>query len=504
MDSNSNLLRALIVAMALLTVAAPMVSMGVLAAETGNADDIDPSAEPAQNPYIDTDVTKDKHNMSAFGADQASLLSYYDNDGDAAALPASLNESVDNPVSYTPTHVAVDEYGAFPHDDNASALNASLWSTDASGSSGTVAANDVTVQPNVEAVELSATGQASGDTATLTYDDVSITSDEAKRNLIIGGDIQTLSSDATVEVRVVDEDGDYKAITADTGANSSDDDVWATSTGDSRIEQQRLGEIATQGSGDGDFNNIESVEVVVMDGDFEGQISLMNLDQMSRYDFGEKMVDTDGDGEMDDTETLHEPTGEVSVTGLDTLGDTFDSATLHGVTFPAMFQASELSGDDVYANFTSAEDYQNYEYIGDTRYRFEMVDAYELSYANAELRDTVTLPETRYRTVQYAEGTGDTDLKNVSEWTDVTDSYSTQGDEVTLDATLQPGQNIDYNANALYTSDEQQSIFSAGDSGGGGGMFGGGGGGILGAIFSPISGAIAAILSFLGIKAKAG
>lgn len=510
MSINDNLFRSLIVAMVVMTVVAPMASMGVLAAQTGNGDDINPAADPAQNPHIETDVTKEKHDMDEFGTGDSGLLTYYDNDGDATALPASVNDSMENPVSYTPTHIDVDEYGAFPHgEEDVSGLNASYWTTDEAGTAGSISVDDTTVQPNVEAVQVATSGQSSGDSATATFDNFSITSDEDKRMLIVGADVNTLDSGAHVEVRAVDEDGDYKAIEANTSADTAADATWTDSAGDSRIAQVRLGELDTEGSGDGNFDNIEEIEVVVQDGDFDGELSILNADSMSQYDFGDQRVDTDDDGEMDDTETLREPEGEVSVTGLDTLGSAFDSATIHGVTYEATFEAAHLDADDAAANFTSAEDYQSYDRLGDTYYRLTLEDTYDLSYANAELKDEVSLPETRYRTVEYAEGTGDTDMENVSDWTETTDSYDEKGKSVTLDSTIQPGQDIVFHSNALYTDAEMDAIFSDGEgeeaeSGGGGGMFGGGGGGILDAIISPIGGAISAVLAFLGIKRRSG
>lgn len=78
-----------------LTVLTSMVAMPVAAAGgIGWGDDA-----KTPNPAIETDVTIDEWSNADFG----SALEYYDDSGEAADLPASLNESNDNPVTLTAT-----------------------------------------------------------------------------------------------------------------------------------------------------------------------------------------------------------------------------------------------------------------------------------------------------------------------------------------------------------------------------------------------------------------
>jgi len=157
----------------LLAVAAMMMALLVVSATPAAAisvGDLNFGEDGAPNPYVETDVTVDSYDVD-WGDDPQ----YEDDSGDVTDLPATVNSSDDvddlgtgavNPYSYHVTDLEFEDAGAFPHDDeDASALNASEWST--SGAS----MSDTTTAPSVDAVNFDAS--ADGDSAT--YDNFSST-----------------------------------------------------------------------------------------------------------------------------------------------------------------------------------------------------------------------------------------------------------------------------------------------------------------------------------------
>jgi hypothetical protein len=446
-------------------------------------------ASTVHNPDIPVTVSKDVHHIGDWSATQ-----YENNNGAVKTLNATLNESKANPVALVATDINASDFGEFPRkneDDNtASALDASEWSTDTSGigtTGATFSVQDSTTAPNVDAVRVNTSSLSSGDTGVATYDNFSITSDESKRYAQFGVDVDTLDSGTTAEVRVVDEDGDYKEFVIDSANSTDSADVIANSTGEGFVTQQQLGGITTEGSGDGTFDNIQSVEVRDLDASF----ALINAEKMGQYSFGEQAYDGDGDGEKDETRTLYEPSGQVWITGYDSLESSFSGADVHNTQQTLQFKASNLSTEmDAQVEFSAAGDYPDFELIADVYYRLELPSAYDLSYQNAELTDSVDLPSGRYQSVEVAEGVGDTEFENISSWSSVKSKYDSQGSNVTMDSTIQPGQQIAIHYAYPVTADEQGNMAS---QGGVPGQFEqGDGGGFLSGI--PILGSIASIV----------
>lgn len=450
----------------------------------------------APNPYIDADTTIDSYDAS-----WGDNLQYADDSGETQNLPAKVNKSNDvddigagtvNPYTYTATDVAADDFGEFPRngeDDNAaSALDASEWSSDLSGSAGTGSVSDVETAPGVDAVRLQTSSQASGDTAIFTYSNFTVTSDENKRFLQLAADINTLDSGTVAEVRVVDEDGDYKSLTIDTGANQSDAGVLANQTGEGHVSQQQLGDLTTQGTGDGTFNNIEKIEVHVNDGNLDAEFSLVNAEKMGAYDFGEKRVDNDDDGEFETVDHT-EPHGEISVHSMETLGDTVGSATIMGLTVPVHYQASDLGDSDMSSAFEEASSYPGFDILASIYYKLELPGAYDLSHSNAVLKTTTQWPGERYVTVELKEDAGDTDFEDIENWNDQTSTHDSQDKDITLDSTIQSDTEYALHYELKLTDSEADGLQQATSSGAGGGLFSSGGGGIIG-FFTSLPGMI--------------
>jgi hypothetical protein len=431
-----------------------VVSLALIASASGAAvaanSEYNYSADAAHNPYIEADTTIENYDMGWDG------LKYEDDSGELADLPAELNESVDNPYEFVPTDVNFTDRDEFPHDkDEVSALTASEWS-------GTATASDVTTAPNVDAVEIDLAGSDE-----MSFSNFSITSDEQKRYLTMFVDVSELNSGAVVEIRAVDDDGDYYAATINPSADPSAEDVVANATGEGYVFQRQVGAMTLQTAGDGTFDNIQKVEVNETGGSAATiQISALNLDKTSPYQLGTKLEDTDDDDELEDVE-IEEVTsaGTIAIESLDTMGATFDSATIKGLTVPAKFTAEQLPDDDADVAYESADNYPNFDTMVTGEWRISLPDAYDLSFANAELKDVQALPSQRYVSMRYAEGVGDTDFSDIDSWAAVEDSYDSQDADVTLDQTIQPGTEIALQFEYLATSDEVDSLQAAGAAG---------------------------------------
>ncbi|MFD1634622.1 hypothetical protein ACOZ4L_02690 [Haloplanus ruber] len=494
---SRGVLAALVASLVLMSAVAPALA----------ASDFNENASSAQNPYIATDVT-------VSGYDRAEMQpGQYENDsGGISTLPATMNQSEDvddlgtghvNIYKFKATDIEFSDAGAFPHDtEGVSAVdNETEWATDVSDSAGSMTVSDAETAPNVEAVEVSTSAQTSGDTAVATFDNFSVTSDAEKRYLQAFADVPTLDSGAEVQLRAVDSDGDYVEARINSSATPSNEDVIGSGTGEGYVYQRQIGSMSVMGSGDGRISEIQSIEVHVVDGDATVRFSGLNAEKTGMYSLGDERVDTDDEDDFE-TETIHEVStpGDVMIYDLGTMGTTFDSAVIHGLTFPAEFRASDLEQDDSMVNVTfgEASSYPSFEWMLDANYRLELPSAYDLSYANAELKQDVSVPGSRYETVEYSEGVSDTDFDDIDSWTGAAGSFDAEGDTVTLDDTIQPGQSIAIHEVVLVTADEKSALQNVG----GAGQFASGGdGGLWDMILSPF-GAIAAALGGLLARAR--
>lgn len=426
------------------------------------------------NPYVSADVTVDSYDVGYGDTPQ-----YEDDSGSVTDLPASVNSSSDvddlgtgyvNEWTFTATDIDFADAGEFPRksdetDNSASALDASEYT---SGANTTV--SDVNTAPGVEAVEMDFQAGTSGQSAT--YSNFSVTSDAEKRYFQAFYDIQS-SSASTISVTIHDQtDGDTATVeiynaTGDTSSAT----VGANTTGEGKVMQVQVGKLSASG---GDSTIQEIGQVVVSTNDAANvDFSAINVEKTSKYKLGTKKVDTDDDDELE-TEEIYSATGPISIHSISTMGTAFDSATIKGVTFPAHFEAQQLSSDDVAFSQQSGEDagYPNWDKHTTTQYRLELPDAYDLSYANTELRADQKHTETHYKTVQYAEGTGDTAFDDIedSSWTDITTSFSSEGKQVSIDTTVQPGTSMVLELNNVWTSSEYDTVTSGDQAGGGGPM----------------------------------
>jgi len=441
------------------------------------------SGTTVANPTTSGEVTIQSYNVSW------DPIQYENNNGELVAHPSHVNESVDNPYSFVATDIEVADYGTFPRKDaesgnSASALDASEWSTTVSDTSNTaLSASDIETAPGVDAVNIATGGSmGSGDTATATYSNFSVTSDEKKRYLQVAMDVNQLDSGATVDVRVVDENGDYYAAEVNP-SRSSGEDLIGSAQGEGYVFQRQLGDMSLVANGDGTFDNIEKTEIVIADGDADVSVAAVNVQKMSTWDLGTQLKDTNSDSELEET-TLREVSspGAVSITSLDSMGQTFQKGIVHDLTIDFVSNRTDRDADDIVTNFNQTDQRPGYYGTATIYVPTGLPSAYELSYANVQTSHTQSFLADRYIEVSYAEGVGDTAPKNISAWTDITSSYTSQGANVTVDDTLQPGQTNYAVIKLQLQENEFQTTQDAFATAGAAVMGPGGGGGGLGSI----------------------
>jgi hypothetical protein len=112
--------------------------------------------------------------------------------------------------------------------------------------------------------------------------------------------------------------------------------------------------------------------------------------------------------------------------------------------------------------YSPADQYANYESHFEGDFRFQLPEQYDLSYANLALEDTQSLPDGRYVSVEYAEGTGDTDFADIESWSSISSSYSSIDSEITVDDTIQPGTAMVLSYDYVVTPEEKKSLQNTG------------------------------------------
>jgi hypothetical protein len=406
---------------------------------------VDWSSDPAPNLEYAREETKSVHQMD-WGTSDDALRKYENNNGDVVKMEAEINDSADNPISFVPTDIDVEDLGAFPHSkSDVNATEAGEWSVDESGigtSGASASVSNAETAPGVEAVRFSTTDLASGDVAKYTMSNFSITSDESKRYLVVGQDIATLDSGATVEYRVVDEDGDVDA-----------------------------------------------------------SVPYINIETMSPYQFGTQKADTDGDGDLEDKDITEKKTaGTYSLKGLETLGSAFENAVINSVTLDVIEEPDQQSDDNVFLNTTKTDKYPGYAGTATIAVRMEAEDAYDRSIANAVLRDTQSVTSERVLAIEYAEDVPadeavDQGYLDNRTFNDMTGQYGSEGKEVQLDSSLSQGSPVLVKWKLKFTDSQMTALDNTmgGEGGSGNGAKGAGG---LGSI-PIIGGLLVALMGWL-------
>ena len=481
------------------TVAAGMA--GGAAAQSGGGQ-LNFDYDLLSDPWISADVTVETHEPDFEPFDYIA-----DDESVQSLAGATLADREDEETPHNPNRIRadlidIDDYRRFPADltttnsddeeVDASALDAEFWTTDESGSSGTISVTETD-----DALNIAATGQAAGDTATATFADFTISDGEQRRVLQLVANVNTLAADAVVSVRVVDAGGNEVVATIDSSADSSADDVIATAQGQGHIFQTQLGDMP----GGPDLDTIEEVVVEVAEADADVTFHGFNLESASRWQFGQRER-VNSDDELV-TETIYEQTGWFGITDLSTLYDTdrFANAVLEEVRYDAAFRVSELPSSYVEFQF---EDSGRSDFDRRMRYvyNFEFPNAYSLSITLNTWYDEVVFqyPSDRYMAMEVATGLSEQvelDGTDDIEWTSRTSTYTggSEGDDIELSGTPSSDSILTLHGDVLYRSGEEDKATSSAALG----PTGREGGGLL----STWMGKIGAVLSALGLAGLA-
>jgi hypothetical protein len=182
------------------------------------------------------------------------------------------------------------------------------------------------------------------------------------------------------------------------------------------------------------------------------------------------------------------------------MGATFDDAQLHDLTFPAEKRLSDLDMANLMVEQKqTGNQYPGYYGTTTVYARLGLVDAYDISNANAVLKANQTFPSNYLVGVQVKEGVSDdTAFADIDGWTDETATFTTQDETYVVDQTIQSGQDHVLKITIKHPTKEMFNAYVT-MGGGGGGFFGGGG--FIGGFFEWFMGGLAAVLGLLGIGA---
>lgn len=463
------------------------------------------SSDKAPNPTIvEDEIVIAEHDRG----EMSSATEYYNDDGEVTELPATVNQSQDTPVGVRFDNIDADAYHLFPRvsgesENSANWTDAADWTT-ATSDSTNVTPDVVDADANgVDKLSMTTSGMGSGDTATFTYsDNVSITSDANKRVLTTVLNVDTLDTGATVEVRAVDSDGDYRYAEINASENASNEDIIANGTGNGYVFAEKLANLPLAGSGDGSFDEIQKVEVVAADADIGVTMAGLDLDKKSEMDLAEIERDTDDDGDLETTTvTNYYEGGVANITGLDTMGSAFDNAVIADLhVYDVQYQLSDISDSEEYSTeFSNADDYnypQKLELFAD----MEVPSAIDLSHGSLTMEFDQGLVESRYAIAEVATG-ADTkeDFGNLTDdgsYSSVTDTLGSQGSTATFVASASADTNYRVHMVVLLQDEEVDTIQSSGI----GGPTGTSSGGFFSTIWGQITGLVGAVLGAVGIK----
>lgn len=353
-----------------------------------------------------------------------------------------------NPVSLSAAAIEASEFWSFPRDEmfdddgdgekntELSALDQQHWTENTADISVTAADG-----PGKHALNVASSGVAAGASTSATFTDVLIDDGIDRRHVQLVVDINQLDTDASMEFRMDDGAGTYKTVKIDDAGDAANDDVIASTTGTSLAFQTELGQLAT------DISKIEQLDITILDGDVDVTFYAMNVERSSQWEFGTEEYYDSADDEVK-TQTVYEPSGSYSITGVDTLGTVFDTARLHDLSADLWVRAANVASSQIDFEFSDAENYPSFERRFEGVVNLELKTAYDLTHNVTGLKDEVMLPSNRYLNVDYtasADGQeGDyvtlDDYEDI-DWTDTASTYDggSEGDRVDITSLVSEG-----------------------------------------------------------------
>jgi hypothetical protein len=478
-------------------------------AVSAQSDQLNFSTEMTPDPRIRGTVT-----VGEVGPDMA-MLEYIADDDTVQSLadyggmlaPRPTEGEPHNPVQVSAGAIGLDAYGAFPReeqydedgdgsaDTDVSALDATHWTKDVSGSAGTMTIADDQSAGGVNGLRVSTSSQGTGDVAIAALDPsyIDFTEDIDRRYIQLGVDVDTLESAATVDIVLRDSNSNEVVVSIDDGLTLDDTDVVATSTGDAVVYQQQIGDINAD-----TLTDIQAYEVQVSEGNADVLFFWQDLERTTDIAFGtEEYLDADDNV---DTQTLYEPSGSYSITELGTVDDLLAGGTFLDVTYDIHLAASEASTDWHEFQFVEADRYDRdlrYQVV----YNHDPPAAFDLNWSLDELFVEQSHPSNRYISVKTATGSeqfvlDDRDSDTVS-WTSRTGNFDKEiGDEVSMTTVVNAGDVTGIYFDVLVDEGEKDDMTGSAAVGGPTGQSGG----FLDKILSVPGMILTAVIGGLGLR----
>jgi hypothetical protein len=431
-------------------------------------------SEVAHDPRFLGTVTVEDHesDMSElqYVADDGSVVDLQEHGIVLRQRPDTDTTTAHNPVSLMASAFETDEFWAFPrgvtYDDDGddstdevdvSALDSTHYST--SGSALTVE-NPDDHELRFVTSSISSENTATLDLSTVGSTDGTIDDGIDRKFFQVVADVDQLNAGALVEARITSTGGSTKTVTVvDSDGDTSTEGVLFSATGDSKVGEARLGELST------DISDIETVTFAFSGGDVDLTLHALNLEKETRWQFGEQEI-VNSDDEIE-TETVEGPSGQFSITSLQTLdGTPFEDAAITSVDYEAEMRASEMPAANHYVEVSDAERYDEPKKAKVARV-FEWPTAYTLSTSVDKLVDEVELPQTRY--VQVAVAVGASEIDELSDTDDLsttsrTSNYDAIGNDVDMATAVTSGDRV-ISVHEVLLTESEASSFTASSSG---------------------------------------
>jgi len=468
------------------------------------------SADAPEHP--DTYFAEDRLTVEQHDQSRMNWLQYENDNGNVETVQAHVNGTDSgSEVAYRADQIDAAPFKQFPRlsdeqNNSVTWLNAGSWTT----SGATVTDTDGATADGVPSIEVASSGSlSSGATESATYSEVAVSSDAEKRYLQFVGNVNSLSSGATVAVQVSDSDGDYVEAVIDPSRDASANDVIANQTASGVVYQEQLGQLSVQGSGDGSLDGITETSVEVRDADATVTIVGLNAEKKSQWDLGaERVPDTSTDDSGDyTTETVHKrPSGgEIQASDLAGMGDAFSDATVAELSYLNVQYRMQDQPDSVDVEFTDGDQYPQFPSLLSVSFRTSIPTAYDLTHGDITLEAEQTFLTERYTQFRYAEGVGETETADIADgdWIDLTGSLGETNTTIVVDNTVQPDSEYVVQQE-IKLQQEQADVLQ--QTGGSGGFWGdsGGSGGPLSSLYNWVAGGVVSLLAMLGIKSRGG
>ncbi|MFC7087915.1 hypothetical protein ACFQI5_13545 [Mammaliicoccus vitulinus] len=281
--------------------------------------------------------------------------------------------------------------------------------------------------------------------------------------------VEALTSGATVEVAVLDDDGDEKVVSASPGADTSTDSVFAAATGSGFVLQQRLADLSTNANGDGSFDSLDSVEVRISEADATVTFTALDVERKSRWTFGSYLDAEDTDSES--REKRYEPVRELHRHRAGHAGGRprGESAVIHDVTQPFRYTLADSTLDYMY-RFVEASDYPGYDYVFEQRGKL-CPDGYRPHPLGTHVHGRGGGPAGSLQVGVDARGRRGHRVRGHGRGLEGRHggAYDSEGKDAELRSSVTADTVFAYGADLLVTSDNMDAATSEGGMGGGGG-----------------------------------